>query len=360
MIKIITLNCEIPNKVGIYKFTNIITGKIYIGSSQNLQKRFFTHLNLLNNNKHHSKHFQNSWNKYGEDNFSYEIIEFVEDLQDLLKREQYYLDKLLFAQDYINKINSKFIELSYNINPSSSNRLGTIQSLESIQKSILNNPNRKEILQYDFSGNFIKEWISISEAALNLNLTKSGISRCCKSDSDYCGDFIFIFKDDLYLYDSYFKSLNINPYIKKAWNKGLKIDSIKESFDYILFDRYGRYIDVFKFQTEICKELKCTPANLSKAKNNKLIKDHYVFDISFNYQDIIAKVRLESEIIFNLNYSGNKILLYDIFNNFITSFNSVQEASDLTELNENSIYNVLCKKRKQIKGYVFRYNDDIV
>ena len=54
--------------------------------------------------------------------------------------------------------------------------------------------------------------------------------------------------------------------------------------------------------------------------------------------------------------------MYDIFGNKITSFSSVSEASELTNINENSIYNVLCNKRKQIQGYVFKYNknDDIV
>lgn len=360
MIKIINLNCEIPSTSGIYKFTNIINGKFYIGSSQNLRKRFFRHLALLKNNNHHSNSFQNAWNKYGEDNFQFEIIEFVEKIENLLFREQHYLDTLLFAQDYVNKINTKFIELGYNINPTSSSRLGTTQSENSIRKSVLNNPNRKEILQFDFNGNFIKEWESSANAAKNLNLYKSGIHKCCKNYSDYCGNYIFIYKDDLNLYEDYFNSLKDNPYVKQVWNKGLKIKPNKENFEFILFDRYGRYIDLFKFQTEICNEIKCTPANLSRAKNNKVIKDHYVFDVSFNYEEFINKVRTESEIIFNLNCSGSKVLLYDIFGNFITSFSSVKEASELTELNENSIYNVLCKKRKQIKGYIFKYNDDIV
>ena len=50
----------IPTTSGIYKFTNTVNNKIYIGSAQNLRKRFFKHVNLLNKNSHHSLHFQNA------------------------------------------------------------------------------------------------------------------------------------------------------------------------------------------------------------------------------------------------------------------------------------------------------------
>ena len=56
---------------------------------------------------------------------------------------------------------------------------------------------------------------------------------------------------------------------------------------------------------------------------------------------------------------GN-IIMYDIFNNIIRTFKSVKEASEITNINSNSIYNVLCKKRIQIKGFKFKYRDDIV
>ena len=59
-IKIMIDTTLIPTTSGIYKFTNTVNNKIYIGSAQNLRKRFFKHINLLNKNSHHSLHFQNA------------------------------------------------------------------------------------------------------------------------------------------------------------------------------------------------------------------------------------------------------------------------------------------------------------
>lgn len=78
---------------GIYKIINLINGKIYVGSAVNFKNRFKLHLTRLKNNKHHSPILQNSWNKHGEVNFNFEIIEECDKLK-LIEREQYYIDEL--------------------------------------------------------------------------------------------------------------------------------------------------------------------------------------------------------------------------------------------------------------------------
>jgi predicted GIY-YIG superfamily endonuclease len=50
-------------KSGIYKIVNTKTGKIYIGSAQNIKCRFGNHLSELRRGVHHSIHLQNSYNK---------------------------------------------------------------------------------------------------------------------------------------------------------------------------------------------------------------------------------------------------------------------------------------------------------
>src|SRR5688572_23079365 len=81
----------------IYKITNNISKKVYIGSAINVYHRFSTHRSLLRSSKHFNKHLQSAWNKYGENSFMFEIIENCLP-EDLLDREEYYI-KLYKSND---------------------------------------------------------------------------------------------------------------------------------------------------------------------------------------------------------------------------------------------------------------------
>lgn len=78
---------------GVYKITNLLNNKCYIGSAKNIEKRIkYAHKGSLNKNKHWNEHLQNAWNKYGESNFIFETIEEVNNLDILNDREQYWID----------------------------------------------------------------------------------------------------------------------------------------------------------------------------------------------------------------------------------------------------------------------------
>lgn len=76
---------------GIYSITNKIDGKKYIGQSVDIESRFFQHKSELRSDIHSNSHLQHSWNKYGEENFLFEIITecTIVELDDL---EKYYID----------------------------------------------------------------------------------------------------------------------------------------------------------------------------------------------------------------------------------------------------------------------------
>lgn len=65
------------NKVsGIYTITNKVTGKLYIGESLDIYRRWHDeHIPQLRKNCHYNKELQNDFNKYGEENFSFEVLE---------------------------------------------------------------------------------------------------------------------------------------------------------------------------------------------------------------------------------------------------------------------------------------------
>ncbi len=78
---------------GVYKITNSVNGKFYIGSSNNVENRWKRHKLELKEETHKNQHLQNAWNLYGESSFIFEVIE--ECLPEIqFEREQHYLDTL--------------------------------------------------------------------------------------------------------------------------------------------------------------------------------------------------------------------------------------------------------------------------
>lgn len=79
-------------KSGVYCITNIVSNKIYVGSSCNIYNRFKAHKASLKRSKHHNNHLQKSWNANGEQSFIFVILELC-DCSLLIEKEQYYMDK---------------------------------------------------------------------------------------------------------------------------------------------------------------------------------------------------------------------------------------------------------------------------
>ena len=109
---------------GVYKIYNNINQKIYIGSSQDIERRINKHFNELRKNIHKNRHLQGACNIYGEENFKYEILENVIEKNKLVEKEQF----------YINKYNASNENNGYNICPNAYNSLGFKHTEESKRK----------------------------------------------------------------------------------------------------------------------------------------------------------------------------------------------------------------------------------
>jgi len=108
--------------IGIYIITNNINNKVYIGLSKNLSNRIKQHKNRLLNNSHKNTHLQSAFNKYGINNFSFDIIEYCNN--DLLCKKE---------KEYIKKYNS--INSLYGYNKTYGGEFGVV-SEESNKKRI--------------------------------------------------------------------------------------------------------------------------------------------------------------------------------------------------------------------------------
>lgn len=71
----------------------MVNGKTYIGSSINMHERLEHHRSSLRKNSHQNPHLQAAWDKYGEHNFEFSVLE-VTELENLLNVEQTWLDKI--------------------------------------------------------------------------------------------------------------------------------------------------------------------------------------------------------------------------------------------------------------------------
>jgi group I intron endonuclease len=81
------------DKSGIYMWTNKLTGDIYIGSSGNISNRLKKYFTISYLKSKNGFIISRALLKYGYSNFSLTVLEYC-NKYDLLKREQFYLDKL--------------------------------------------------------------------------------------------------------------------------------------------------------------------------------------------------------------------------------------------------------------------------
>lgn len=165
-------NKEIIGKSGIYQIRNTVTGKIYVGSAKDLSNRKSSHFYLLGLKKHFNKHLQMSFNKYKNENFVFEILEYIEKIEDieifkqkLIEREQYWINKLNVCDKYS----------GYNIRQKAESNLGMIVSEETRRKQseIRIGTKRSEETKIKM-GIKSKAWMSLPESKLKYSELAKG------------------------------------------------------------------------------------------------------------------------------------------------------------------------------------------
>lgn len=119
----------------IYKVTNLINGKIYIGQTiHEPQRRWQSHLNAARRTPR--LRIQHAIRKYGEENFLFEVIDEASTQEELNKKEIYWIDKL------------KAIEEGYNLKPGGDCNPMNIPTIKEKHDAIMRSKEVREKISY--------------------------------------------------------------------------------------------------------------------------------------------------------------------------------------------------------------------
>jgi group I intron endonuclease len=102
---------EAVQPMGVYQIRNIVNGKILIGSSKDLKGILNRHKFQLKNNLHTNKDIQNDFTKFGEVNFRFEILDYLEPGED--NEANYTNDLEILENMWLEKL-KPFNEKGYN------------------------------------------------------------------------------------------------------------------------------------------------------------------------------------------------------------------------------------------------------
>lgn len=196
----------------IYKIQNTNTGDFYIGSAVDFTYRKWVHLKRLREGKHHNAILQNSWNKHGENAFLFEVIEEVFSKEELVPREQHFIDTLNPRYNICKiagsplgikhsneaRLNMSIAHLGKKLSPESIAKrtakvLGSKRTEETKEK-MRNNKQCIPVIQYTLDNIFVKEWRSSSEAGRILEINQSHITSCCKGRKKTIGGYLWKYK----------------------------------------------------------------------------------------------------------------------------------------------------------------------
>jgi len=168
----------------VYKITNLVNEKFYIGSASYYDKRIGTHVSRLRQNIHKNPHLQAAWNKYGEDNFKFEVLERCTK-ESLITREMELIKKLKCSDREVGyNMLTLPSRLGATMPESAKEKIGNFWrgkpfSTERLEKftTIMREKFSIPVIATNIVTNESVEFPSISEAALQLGMHVSSISR---------------------------------------------------------------------------------------------------------------------------------------------------------------------------------------
>lgn len=170
----------------VYKITNKINNLVYIGSSNEVERRWRQHkLASINENDHHYNYpLMEAFREFGINNFTFEIVETLPDWETMIKAEH----------NWIKKENC--------VKPNGYNQTDKTDSPmfdPNIAKKMSNTKREKygkKICEIDSNNNILSIWNSLAEAGEATGLNRFKISNVCNGIRLTTGNRRFRFLDE--------------------------------------------------------------------------------------------------------------------------------------------------------------------
>ena len=197
------LPVEIPKKAGIYKLTNKINGRVYIGKTiNNLRGRIGQHRTMTTKYP-----IDSAIRKYGFDNFEIEIINWYDD------NEISDIELIALEVACIDAYDSLTSKNGYNVLLFSFNRMGiphseeTKEKLRNKKRTPEQNKRNSDAQKKKYADGFVSPWLGkpkSEESKRKLSLAKLGKPGACYDKTIYTfknlesGEIFTGFKRDFY------------------------------------------------------------------------------------------------------------------------------------------------------------------
>lgn len=339
-------------KSGIYIITNLVNNKVYIGQSIDLWTRINEgYLQKLHKNKGHNIHLQRAWDKYGKDNFRFEVLEYVEDHDKLNEIETKWISEY-------NASNNKY---GYNIQSEGGSPRGSVKSEEAKRKQSIAVSGKGNgmygkthtdeikmklaelrsipIVQLDLSGNFIREWESVKNAADYFKINRTPITCVLRKKTFTSCGYIWVYKEE---YDS------INFNVKEHFNK---------------FNDRKRAIVQLDFNGKLIKEYESANAAY-KETNIKNITSvcqgnvNYAGNFVWMYKDDYKQRGFDYEKYKDLAKRHGRVIQITCDGKLIKTWNSIKDVALDLKCSESSINSSCLGKNRKSKGFIWLYEED--
>lgn len=317
------------NRAGIYMWYNNVSDKRYIGQSVDLERRYKAFLNFKYNNYAGTK-INNARKKYNEEHYwEYNILEYIDNVDDLDEREIYYIEKYNTLNDNVG-YNEVLGDLVTNINHKIDYRL----------------KNWCPVIQYNMEGDFIRMF-ETQECLKSFNYNPKEILYLCFFHN--CSEDGYLWRLKNYNGEIVKKISKRNKRYKKIYEVDTKTGDVIKV--------HNSLRDVIKTYPEIAKNSIHSALNDKKPRYGRLwLHEKDMFNEEYISNFITQYNRPYSEKYRKYRISNfPKILQYDLNGNFIRSWDFIKDAQDALGL--HNISTACNSNSKTDGGYIWKFQD---